>query len=124
MVFALAGDSTITTFIRLPSTGAPDGASPRIDSGRGYGDAEAACQIGARLWNPPQRENEGRRSDCGRNVRHDEIVAFEEERSAQRPGLRVGETVAEIQQREVLRPLNSCYQYHKSCFRPDPVRKY
>ena len=60
------------------SLGTPARGEPRIDLGGGYGEAHGACQIGAWLAvEPAQRENEGRRSDCGRNVCHDEIVAFD-----------------------------------------------
>jgi len=91
---ALAGDSTITTFIREMSLRPPgEGVRSSRPFGRGYGEPKAACQI--------RTDRSSARSNRDLDVRLREILALVKKRSACCFGLSVDETVAKIEPRRM-----------------------
>src|SRR6185312_11528195 len=89
MVLALAGDSTITTFIQGASFGGRRCGSAPPPSGAGYGEPKPACQIRA--------DGSGGRSGRALDVRLRKIVAFVQERCAGKLSLSVDKTVPEVE---------------------------
>src|SRR5579863_9490523 len=93
MVLALAGDSTITTFIQGASFGGRRCGSAPPPSGAGYGEPKPACQIRA--------DGSSARSGRALDVCVREIVAFVKQRSAGNLGLGVDEAVPEVEPRRM-----------------------